>query len=92
MGQIPGCHGHGQCLTPPPPPQVLKSAKHKTGKMSDKPPDKKDSGVTADLSEKDQIVAQESSTSEEGGSVLLKVEQCNNCNSAVDTEVEQAFR
>ena len=18
MGQIPGCHGHGQCLTPPP--------------------------------------------------------------------------
>ena len=20
MGQIPGCHGHGQCLIPPPPP------------------------------------------------------------------------
>ena len=71
---------------------MLKSAKHRKGTMSDEPPDKKDSGVTADLSEKKQIAAQESSTSEEGGSVLLKVEQCNNCNSALDTEVEQAFR
>ena len=28
MGQIPGCHGHGQCLTtPPPPPPYYKSAR-----------------------------------------------------------------
>ena len=61
--------------------------------MSDKPPDKTDSGVTEkEFVEGKEIAAQESSTSEEGGSVLLKVEQCTNCNSALDTEVEQAFR
>ena len=61
--------------------------------MSDKPPDKTDSGVTEkEFVKGKEIAAQESSTSEEGVSVLLKVEQCTNYNSALDTEVEQAFR